>query len=131
MELEELIVSGAELDKRLVTEILAPYIKLDKDTCKIRPTDKWGLLSNDEKILIYLIARKAMVALENFDLSVEGALANEVISDTGVKSGTAYPALRKLLSSRLIEQSRDKRYYVPNYSIPQIKDILSGKKEKG
>lgn len=130
MELEDLVVSGGELDRRLVAEILAPYVQLEKDMCNIRPTDKWLLLSNDQKILIYLVARKAMVTLDDFDFNIEGALASEVISSTGVKSGSAHPSLRKMLGSRLIEQTRDKRYFVPNYAVPQVKCMLSEKKEK-
>lgn len=126
-ELEDLIVSGTELDKKLVAEILAPYVQLEKDRCTIRPTEGWTRLSNDQKLLIYLLARRAMVAL-GFDLGTEGATASEVIADTGVKSGTAHPALRKLLGNRLIDQSQDKRYCIPNYAIAQIKSLLFEKK---
>lgn len=130
-ELEDLIVSGAELDKKLVAEILAPYTQLDKDKCTIRPTKGWSQLSNDQKILVYLIARKAMAALDDFTLDTEGATASEVVVDTGVKSGTAHPTLRKLLSnSRLIDQSQDKRYFIPNHAIPRIKSLLFEKKVK-
>lgn len=126
-ELGDLIVSGKELDKKLVAEILAPYVQLDKDTCTIRPTEGWTELSNDQKILIYLLARKAMVALD-FDLTAEGATASEVVADTGVKSGSAHPALRKLLGNRLIGQSQDKRYSIPNYASTQIKALFFEKK---
>lgn len=126
-ELEDLIVSGAELDKKLAVEILAPYVQLDKDKCTIRPTEGWTELSNDQKILVYLLARKAMVAL-GFDLATEGATASEVVAETGVKSGTAHPALRKLLGNRFIDQSQDKRYFVPNHAIARIKSVLSEKK---
>jgi len=126
-ELEDLVVSGEELDKKLVAEILVPYVQLDKDKRSIRPTDGWIRLSEAQKILVYLLARKAMVAL-NFDLTAEGATASEVVEDTGVKKGTAHPALRKLLGNRFLEQSEGARYSVPNYAIPQIKSILSEKK---
>lgn len=128
-ELEELVVSGEELDKKLVAEILAPYVRLDKDKCTIRPTEGWMQLSEEEKILVYLLARKAMIAL-NFELTVEGATPTEVVQATGVKKGTAHPALRRLLDNRFLEQSEDGRYSVPNYAIPRIKSMLSGKKLK-
>ena len=126
-ELEDLIVSGTDLDKKLVAEILAPYVQLDKDTCAIRPTEGWTRLSNDQRILIYLLARRAMAAL-GFDFGSEGATATQVVTDTGVKSGTAHPALRKLLGNRLIDQSQDKRYFIPNHAIPRIKSLLLEKK---
>jgi len=128
-ELKDLIVSGEELDKKLVAEILAPYVQLDKDKCIIRPTEGWMRLSEGQKILVYLIARKAMIAL-SFNLLIEGATASEVVQDTGVKKGTAHPALRKLLGERLLEQSKDNRYIVPNYAIPQIRSMLAEKKLK-
>jgi hypothetical protein len=126
-ELEDLLVSGTELDKKLVAEVLSLYVQLDKDTCTIRPTERWTALSNEHKILVYLLARKAMVAL-GLDLTTEGATASEVIAETGVKSGTVHPALRKLLGNRLIDQSQDKRYSVPNYAIARIKSLVSENK---
>lgn len=128
-ELKDLIVSGEELDKELVAEILASYVRLDKDKCTIRPTEGWTQLSEEQKILVYLLARKAMVAL-SFNLTIERATASEAVQDTGVKKGTVHPALRKLRGDRLLEQSKDGRYFVPTYAIPRIKSILSEKKLK-
>lgn len=36
-ELESLLVSGKEIDKKLVAEILSRYLRIDKETCGIRP----------------------------------------------------------------------------------------------
>lgn len=128
-ELEELVVNGTEMDRKLVAEILISYVRLDKENCDIRPTEEWNRLSPEQKILAYLIARKAMVAL-GFNLPVEGSKASEVVQATGVKSGTAYPALRKLFGDRIVEQSPDRRYFVPNHAIPQVKLMLFKKKAK-
>lgn len=128
-ELEHLVVSGVEIDKRLIAEILEPYVRLDKENCDIRPTEGWGRLSQEERILAYLIARKAMVAL-GFDLVAEGAKASEVVKATGVKSGTAHPALRNLFGNRIVGQSPDRRYFVPNHAIPLVKSMLCKKKAK-
>jgi len=126
-ELKDLVVSGAEEDRKLVGEILGPYVQLDKETCGIRPIGEWDKLSPEKKIVVYLVARKAMKAMKDlgFDLPVEGAKAGEVVQATGVKSGTAYPLLRKLLEDRLIEQLKDKTYRVPNHAIPKVKGMLS------
>ncbi|MBC8275203.1 MAG: hypothetical protein H8E40_09585, partial [Chloroflexi bacterium] len=114
-ELEDLVVSGTELDKKLVAETLMPYLQLDKDSCDIRPTEEWEELSQEQKIVAYLLARKAMVALR-FELTAEAAKASEVVQATGLKSGTVYPALRSLLANRIINQSQDRRYFVPSYA---------------
>ena len=123
-ELENLVVNGTDMDRKLVAEVLAPYVRLDKDNCNIRPTDEWYRLSSETKILIYLLARKAMIAL-NFDIPSEGAKATEVVRDTGLKSGTAHPTLRKLLDSRLVEQSQDRRYSIPNHAISRIRSMIT------
>ena len=122
-ELEDLVISGKELDKKLVVEVLSPYLRLDKDSCSIRPLEGWNNLSANLKILLYLVARKAMLAL-SFDLETEGAIASEVINDTGLKKGTAYPALRIMLSDRTINQSKDGRYFIPNFAVERIKTML-------
>ena len=126
-ELEDLVVSGAEMDQSLVKGILAPYLRLDKETCSIRPTEKWGELGNEEKIIVYLVARKAMRALD-FPLEVEEAAASEVVKQTGIPEGSAYPRLRSLLKERLVDQiGKRGGYLVPNHALPRIKSRLSQK----
>lgn len=128
-KLEDLVVSGADMDRELVPEILAPYLRLDKDTCGIRPTDKWEDLGTEEKVLLFLVARKAMVALE-FPLENEQATAAEVIKQTGLAQGSAYPILRVLLQQRLVEQIGQRGgYLVPNHALEKIKTIIQKTKE--
>lgn len=129
--LEDLVVSGAEMDRKLVAEILAPYLRLDKETCGIRPTEKWDELGNEEKLLLYLVARKAMRALD-FPLEVEEAAASEVVEQTGVKAGSAYPALRGLLGQRIIDQvGKRGGYLVPNHALGRIKSMLATTEVEG
>ena len=121
--LEALVVSGKEMDRKLVAGILAPYVLLDKDVCSIRPLENWYALKAYLKILLYLVARKAMVAL-GFNLPLEAASAGEVANNTGLKSGTVNPALRGLLNDRVVQQDDDGRYFVPNHAIEKIKTML-------
>lgn len=123
-ELETLVVSGKEMDKKLVVEILSPYVRLDRDSCSIRPLEAWNLLRAEQKILLYLLARKAMVALD-FGLPAEGGTPSEVAQDTGLKTGTANPALRGLLKDKILAQSKDRRYYIPNHAIERVKTMFS------
>jgi hypothetical protein len=123
-KLEDLIVSGSDMDRELLGEILAPYVRLDKERCGVRPTEKWDELGTEEKILLYLVARKAMVAL-GFPIDNEEAAASEVINQTGLKAGTAYPTLRVLLQQRLIDQpGKRSGYLVPNHALGKVKSIL-------
>jgi len=123
-ELEVLLVSGKEIDKKLIVEILSPFLKIDKESCDIRPLSTWNDLRANIKILLYLIARKAMVAL-GLPLSEEKASATEIMQKTGMKKGTVNPALRDLFNERVIEQSEDKKYYIPNYAIEKVKEIIN------
>lgn len=127
--LDDLVVSGSDMDRELVGQILAPYLRLDKDTCNIRVTQKWDILGNEEKIILYLVARKAMAAL-NFPIGNEGAAAVEVIKQTGLPSGSVYPALRNLLQQRIIDQPGKRRgYLVPNHALERVKTMFRDKEE--
>ena len=126
-ELESLLVNGKEIDKKLVAEILEPYLRIDKETCDIRPLSSWSDLKANIKILLYLIARKAMVAL-SLPLSEEKASATEIMQKTGLKKGTVNPALRNLFEDRVIEQSKDRKYYIPNHALEKVKAMISEKR---
>jgi len=122
-ELDDLFVDGKEIDKHLVAEILSPYIKIDKNTCEIRPLRPWNDAKAYIKILIYLLARKAMVAWE---LNIEEAASNtEIISNTGLKKGTVAPAVRQFYDEKTLEQTKEKKYYVPNHAVEKVKSIIS------
>lgn len=124
-ELENLLVSGKEIDRKLVAEILSPYLRIDKETCNIRPSlSAWDNLKASIKIILYLLARKAMMAL-GLDLSEESASATEIMGNTGLKKGTVNPELRRLFQDRVIEQTEKRRYFIPNYAIEKVKAIIN------
>lgn len=122
-ELDDLFVDGKEIDKKLVAEVLLPYIKIDKNTCEIRPLGPWDDAKAYIKILIYLLARKAMIA---WGLNVEEAASNaEIVSNTGLKRGTVHPAVRQFYNEKILEQTKDKKYYVPNHAVEKVKSMIS------
>ena len=123
-KLEELLVSAKEMDKSLVAEILEPYLRIDKDSGKIRPYGAWDELAVTKKILVYLLGRKAAKAL-GLGPAEEGASATQVGHDTGLKKGTVNPALRRMLDERILEQDSDLRYFVPNHAIEKVKALLA------
>jgi len=123
-ELESLLVSGKEIDKKLVAEILSPYLRIDKETCDIRPLKTWGGLKAYIKILLYLLARKAMIALD-LDLPEESASATEIMQNTGLKKGTVNPALRGLFGDGVVGQTKERRYYIPNHALEQVKVLIT------
>lgn len=123
-ELESLLVSGKEVDKKLVAEMLSPYIRIDKETCDIRPLSSWDDLKAYKKILLYLVARKAMIAL-GLNLPEENASPTEIMLSTGLKQGTVNPTLRRLLDDGVVAQTKERKYYIPNYAIEKVKAIVS------
>jgi len=117
--LEALVISEKKLNRKLVADILSPYIRLDKDTCSISPLEAWLGLGTDLRILVYLLARKAMVLLR-FGLEAEGAAASEVARDTHLKLGAVNPLLRKMYTEGILDRSKDRRYFVPNDAIERV-----------
>ncbi len=122
-ELDDLFVDGEEIDRGLLVEVLAPYIRIDKNTCEIRPLGPWNDAKAYIKILIYLLARKAMVA---WGMNVEEAASNiEITSNTGLKKGTVHPAVRQLYNKKTLEQTKEHKYYVPNHSTEKVKAMIN------
>jgi len=117
--LEALVVGEKKLDRKLVADILSPYVRLDKDADNIRPLEAWLGLGTDLKILVYLLARKAMVIL-GFGLEAEGAVASEIARDTQLKPDAVNPLLRKMHAEGILDRTKDRRYFVPNGSIERV-----------
>ena len=120
--LEELVVSGKELNRELVASVLKPFLRIDGATCTIIPDARWQTLSNEAKVLQFLLARKAMVALD-LPLEHEGATPAEIEQETDVKGGSIRPALKKFFDQKTLTKSNDGRYFVPNYSIERLKSL--------
>lgn len=122
--LETLVVSGKELNRDLVAKVLAPFLKIDGDTCSIIPSERWVKLNNESKIMLFLLARKAMKAL---DLAIEneGATPTEIETELGIKGGSVRPAVRKLLDQRIIARTSEGRYFMPNYSIEKTRVLAN------
>lgn len=120
--LEDLVVSGKELNRELVGKILKSFLKIDRDSCSIIPGERWIKLNNESKIMLFFLARKAMKAL---DLAIEneGATPAEIETELGIKGGSVRPVVRKLLEQRIIARTGEGRYFVPNYSIEKIKAL--------
>lgn len=122
-QLDELFVSGKEVDQELVAKILAPFLRIDRDSCSIVPNERWLALNNELKIIVFLVARKAM-KLRDLLIDNEGALPAEIEKETGLKGGSVRPRLRDLFEQKIIDKTGDARYFVPNYSLTKIKTMI-------
>ena len=123
-DLEDLLVDRAELDRALLSALLGAYVGIDAATGGIVPKEDWIRLGPDAKVLVYLLARKAMVALEAVELQDEGALPKEIELRTGVKGGTLRPKLVRMKSEGILAQDDAKCYFVPTHAILRAKEAI-------
>lgn len=114
--LEELVVDAREIDRELVAGLLKPYLRIDRASCDIIPQPAWGEVPNEARVLLYLVARKAMRALD-LPLAEEAASPLEIERATGIPGGSVRPALKRLLKARLVERDIGMGYIVPNYAM--------------
>ena len=121
--LEELVISGGELDRELIASVLSGFVRLDGDSHSVRFLSAWDQLKNDDKVLVYLVARKGMFGL---DWSEDEAVSpGEVVRDTGLPGGSVRPCLGRLVAKRLVVAAEGRRYQVPNWAVNQIRALLA------
>jgi hypothetical protein len=114
--LEELLVDAREIDRELLAAFLKPYLRIDRETGAILPQPAWGEVPNEARVLLYLVARKAMRALE-LPIGDEAASPLEIERATGIPGGSVRPALKRLLKGRLVERDLGGGYIVPTYAM--------------
>ena len=122
-ELEALVIGEKKLDRKLLADVLSPYVRLDKDTSNISPLEAWLGLGTDLKILVYLLARKAMILLR-FNLEAERATASEIARDTNLRQDAVNPLLRKMYAEGILDRSKGRRYFVPDDVIERVRERL-------
>ena len=121
--LEELVVDAREIDRELVATFLKPYLRIDGPTCGILPQAGWTEVPNEARVLLYLVARKAMRELD-LPLPEEAATPLEIERATGIPGGSVRPALKRLLKARLVERDLATGYLVPNYAMLRARDYV-------
>lgn len=125
--LDKLIQDGNELDRALLAEIVYPRARIyvDRGTSQIRFTVAGDSLKVKEKILIYLLARKALALKDPEGKITESASPLEIEKATGIAGGSLRPTLRKLVDERLlIQDDKGRNYSIPNYALNAISRIL-------
>lgn len=115
------------LDKALLADLLRPYIQLRRSGDKwVEFTPEWKQLTNEKKIIMYLLGRKAFHEALKDDPDAEEfdeKAAPSVISDeTRIQGGTSRPVL-KLLRDKGYAQD-DNGYYIPNNALPHIQQDM-------
>jgi hypothetical protein len=100
--LEELLLDASKVDRARLARALNDILGIDAESGRVVLMPGFGRLSTRNKVLAYLLGRKAAMLL--------GRIAEEVVDskdvprETGVPSGTVYPDLKTLHQANLISQ---------------------------
>ncbi len=123
--LQELLIDRKEADQELLNTTLKPYVRIDPAGPEVVPTSAWPGLEQPKRLLIYLLARKAMFALSL--LSEEAVLPQAIQQATGIPGGTLRPLLRRLLTGdRVIAQTKKgSGYYIPTHAVEEVRAMFS------
>ena len=129
--LDKLFVDQQPLDRTLLAEIVRPHVRLYADTAEITVTENWEGLNLSGKILVYLLARKVMELKQverDGQLLRQSATVNEIAAETEIKENTVRVTLGELLEERhirrLVKESGEVRYYVPDHALAEISALL-------
>lgn len=96
---------------------LTPYLRFDWTSLAIVPRARWAEATAEQKVLLYLLARRAMVALELVPSDYASSIHIE--RQIGMPGGTVRPALMKLTRQRLVVKVPG-GYRIPEYAVSEI-----------
>ena len=120
-ELDEIFVNKNEpADKRLIIEILKPYVNIDEEGV-ISFKDNYEKLNENQKSLIYFICKKAMV-LRGVKNITEPTGPTEVTKNAQVSESSAKHAIFRDYKSLLKKEGNG--YVIPNYKLKKVQEIL-------
>ncbi len=117
-----LLVKKQDLDRKLLAEVLAPFIRLDQDSGTIIATPAFAGLTNAAKILVFLLGRKAAKVL-NLQTDPEGISPKAISTLTGINYDSVKPTLSMLYKRRILQKVGD-GYVVPDHAILLVRSEL-------
>lgn len=129
--LGKLFVDGQAIDRELLANAIFPYVRiyLEQGNAQIAFTKEGEALTSKEKLLTYLLARKAIHLRNKELLASEAVSPKELEAATGIPGGTIRPVLKQLRDERLvqIDKSEEGGYIARNHALNQISEMLSKK----
>ncbi len=124
-----LFVDTQPFDPVLLAKILKPYVLLYKSEPYVEFTKAGEQQTIKGKILLYLLAKKALKETGVIEEEEEKATPSEIEQITGLKGGSIRPTLKRLLEDRLV-RVKGGGYFVPNHVLPEISRILTDHEEQ-
>ena len=118
--LDALFVQESEISNEVLRDLLVKFVQLSGEG-KIFTKPEFTALPAKKQVLVILLARKVLKLKANLEEESTGV---DIMGATGMARGTVYPALRDLEKDRLVA-SKDGKYWVPSYSIGNVKQLFS------
>lgn len=123
---EKLIVDESEADMQKLSDLLENFVIFVRSSKTMEFLPAFHKLPNDLKILVVLAASKAMASI----FSVEEKISPKNIIDLDIApEGSIKGTLKKLFDGKEI-RSKDQKYFLPNYKIPDLEEKLEEYKTK-
>jgi hypothetical protein len=113
--LESLLLDAAEVDRARLAAALRDSVGVDTKTGGIVLKPGFNNLTSRQKVIAYLLGRKAAHLLQKND--GEAATVTTLQKETGMPVGTIGPYLRQLLKDKVISQTASKEYYLENHQL--------------
>ncbi len=124
--LDKLIVDEDESpDINLLAELITPYLRFDKKTGEVIFKEEFYKLKDWQKILLYLLGRKA-ISIKKLQKDFEEKITPKDITEI---IGGDLAKNRVYLTRELkgIPKSEKGKYFVPNYNIHKCRDKINKK----
>lgn len=119
---EGLFTDSGPVDLEKLVAVLEPLVKVKRDSKEIFLTPKGQKLSAKQKVLVYILTRKALkLDGEEDSESVSAAKVDKGLG--GVPKGTIDAAFKELREKSLLT-GKGKNYEVPNYRVSGILEDL-------
>ena len=120
--LKDLIINEQLMNESELVEIIRPYVGIAKATGKVLLSPKCDELTIRQRILVYLLGRKAASTLRIW-LVKENAAPGQISEDLSLDGNSVRPNLQKLTQLQIV-QSDNGEYFVPNYRISDVRRAL-------
>lgn len=123
--LDELFTdSQSQIDPAVLASLIKPFARIQRESGKVLFTPAGMKLSANNKIIIFLLARKVLAIQKIVDS--DAVAPKEIKAELGknIPAGTIDPALKRL-SERGPLKGQDGKYFVPDFNFSQVEEIFS------
>src|SRR5689334_1947060 len=115
------------LDRAILAQAILPYARLNSNG-EIVLIEKWHELNLQRKILVYMLARKALRIKGLLNEDEEPVSSAKIEADTGITGNSVRPSMKKLVDMRFVKPTKGKEstYFVPDHAVIKVNKYLGG-----